>query len=120
MRKKIKHAEIVQRFARRMRELRQARGMTQRELASASQIHFTYVGKLERGEVAPGLDILDRIAQALGASAATLVGGDNIDPVPLIRERARDRFESLLKRGDASALSLATTLLTLIEQSLRK
>ena len=119
MSKKIKQAEIVQGFARRLRELRTARGMTQQQLAASAHLHFTYIGKLERGLVAPGLDVIGSIADALGVTAGELVGGGTIDPMPVIRERARRRFESVLKRGDASALSLATAMLTLIDQSHR-
>ena len=76
-------------------------------LQPADVLLYFLLGAVEQNRPGPG-------------SICRNVGGrENIDPVPLIRERARDRFESLLKRGDASALSLATTLLTLIEQSLR-
>ncbi|WP_430425633.1 helix-turn-helix transcriptional regulator [Phenylobacterium sp.] len=56
-----------------MRRLRQARGMTQEQLAHDAQLDLTYVGGIERGRRNPSLLAMARLAAALGAEPADLV-----------------------------------------------
>ena len=55
-----------------LRTLRQARGMSQEELAHRAEVDRTYVSSLERSVYAAGIDVLDRLAGALGVAAADL------------------------------------------------
>ena len=85
---RIEHAEIVRRFGARLRELRLARGMTQAQLAEKSQVTPTYVGRLESGGAAPGIDLVDRLATALGTSVADLMpASDPPDKLEILRRR---------------------------------
>jgi len=59
-RKEIDHDEIVRRFGNRLREVRLSMGMTQAELARRADVSVAYVGRLERGRAAPGIDLLAR------------------------------------------------------------
>jgi transcriptional regulator with XRE-family HTH domain len=59
-------------FGRRVRELRQARGYSQEELAERSGLHRTYISSLERGQRNVGLDNVHVLAEALGVPAAGL------------------------------------------------
>ena len=59
-------------FGRRVRELRQARGYSQEELAERSGLHRTYISSLERGQRNVGIDNVRVLAQALGVPAADL------------------------------------------------
>ena len=59
-------------FGRRVRELRKARAFSQEELAHRADLHYTYVGGIERGERNPALINIGRIATALGVSLAEL------------------------------------------------
>lgn len=52
-------------FARRVRELRLERGLSQDELADAAGLHRTYIGTVERGEQSIGVDNVEKIAKAL-------------------------------------------------------
>lgn len=52
-------------FARRVRELRIERGLSQDELADAAGLHRTYIGTVERGEQSIGVDNVEKIAKAL-------------------------------------------------------
>lgn len=45
---------------------RRAKGLSQSELAELSNISVGYVGKIERGEANPSLDVYWRVAAALG------------------------------------------------------
>jgi transcriptional regulator with XRE-family HTH domain len=48
-------------------------GITQEELAARVQTDQGYVSQIERGAVSPSLDIVERIAHALGVSAGALM-----------------------------------------------
>ncbi len=63
---------IEERFGRRVRELREANGLSQEELAFKVGVHRTYLGGIERGERNPSLKNIDLIANALGISLAEL------------------------------------------------
>jgi transcriptional regulator with XRE-family HTH domain len=62
-------------FGRRVRDLRQARGLSQEELAELAGVHRTYVSSLERGQRNVGLDNILAIATALGVPASELFTG---------------------------------------------
>lgn len=49
----------------RIRELRQARGMTQEQLAEACDLHRTFIGSVERGERNVAVLNLRKIARSL-------------------------------------------------------
>jgi len=57
--------DIRVRFGRRLRELRQARGLSQEQLAFLAELHRTYVSSAERGERNVALVNLERLAKAL-------------------------------------------------------
>lgn len=64
-------------FGRSIAEIRQARGLTQKELASEGGISRHWLAKLETGRSTPVLDHLFRLARRLGATVTiTLDGGD--------------------------------------------
>lgn len=48
-------------------ELRQKKGLTLRELADMCDVTFQNINKIENGKYNVGIDILGRIADALGA-----------------------------------------------------
>jgi transcriptional regulator with XRE-family HTH domain len=65
--------EIREVFARNLRRHRQARGMSQEELAHRAGIDRTYISSLERSVYAAGIDVVDRLACAMGIEAADLL-----------------------------------------------
>src|SRR4051812_10423443 len=105
---KVRQAEIVRLFSKRLRELRMAAGMTQHELARKAHINLAYMGQLERGRTAPGIDTAGRIAEALGISPARLFPGDVDEPLPDLQEKARVHFEAVLKTADRETLLVLT------------
>ena len=52
-------------FGKRVRRLRQARGISQEELAFSSNLHRTYISDIERGTRNVSLDNIYKIAVAL-------------------------------------------------------
>lgn len=65
--------EIRDVLALNLRRLRQARGLSQEELAHRAGIDRTYVSSLERSVYAAGIDVVDRVARVLGVEAADLL-----------------------------------------------
>ncbi len=66
---------IKKRFGRRLRELRQAKGLSQEELAFRSGLHRTYISSTERGQRNVSLMNIEKLAQALNADIANLFRG---------------------------------------------
>lgn len=63
---------IQQRFGERVRELRQARGISQEELSFKANMHRTYLGGIERGERNPTLKNIEKLATALSVKVPEL------------------------------------------------
>jgi transcriptional regulator with XRE-family HTH domain len=59
----------------RLLEARKNKGIFQQELGNISKVHFTNIGKYERGEAIPAADILNRIAKALDVTTDFLMNG---------------------------------------------
>jgi transcriptional regulator with XRE-family HTH domain len=112
---KIEHEEVVERFARRLKELRTNRGMTQADLAERAEVTPTYLSKLEGAGAAPGIDLVEKLATALGVGIAELLPeGAPTDPESVAREQARKLFESLMKNADLQTLALLNPLLAML------
>jgi transcriptional regulator with XRE-family HTH domain len=58
-----------------IRDLRDARGMTQAQLAEACGLHRTFIGSVERGERNVAILNLRRIAKSLRVPLAELFAG---------------------------------------------
>lgn len=111
-REPIRHHEIVGLFAERLRQLRRSRGMTQVELAREAQVTTTYVGKLENGGAAPGIDTIARLAAALGVAPPDLLPTPSPpDPVGVLQAQARRLSDALIRAGDRETLELFVPLL---------
>lgn len=65
----------MKQLADRLLEARKNKGISQQELAKLAKVHFTNVGKYERGEAIPAADILNRIAKALEVTTDFLMNG---------------------------------------------
>lgn len=62
----------VRKFGKRVREVRQERGLSQMALADLLQVTTTYIGRIERGERSPSLPTIARLAKALETSVSEL------------------------------------------------
>lgn len=62
-------------LAERLKEIRKAKKLSQQELADFAQVHYTNIGRYERGEANPSSSVLNRIAQALDVSPDYLING---------------------------------------------
>jgi transcriptional regulator with XRE-family HTH domain len=76
---------INKRFGENLRRAREARGLTQEELAHLAGIHRTEVGLLERAGREPRLATLVKLATALGVPLGDLfegIGWRSSEPMP--------------------------------------
>lgn len=95
--------------------------MTQAELARLAHITASYVGRLESAGAAPGIDLLDRLAKALGTSATDLLPTTAPpDSMVVLRERAKKLFDAVLQSADRDALMMLNPLLARLGESLAR
>jgi len=64
------------RLGRRVRELREQRGMNQEDLGARVNLDRRHIGRIENGEANLTLDLLRRVAKALGVSRAEFFPSD--------------------------------------------
>ena len=67
--------DVPEGFALRLRELRKKRNLSQTELGRLAALHYTHIGRVERGTSRPGGDTLKRLADALGVTGDYLLEG---------------------------------------------
>ena len=71
-------APILAAFGRRVRQLREKKGVSQEQVAERADLHRTYISDIERGFRNPSLVSIARLAVPLGTSPAALL--DGIEP----------------------------------------
>lgn len=117
-RQPIEHDQTVKRFAARLKELRRGRGLTQAELARQADVTSTYIGRLENAGATPGIDLVARLAAALGAELVELLPtADPPDPAEVLRTQARRLFDGLLPEADRETLQLLVPFLARLSES---
>ncbi|CDH30134.1 putative DNA-binding protein [Xenorhabdus bovienii str. Jollieti] len=79
-------AATEKKFAQRLRELRRQKGLSQSELGKLAELHYTHIGRFERGTSRPGSDTLKRLADVLDVTSDYLLEGAETDA-------AKARFE---------------------------
>ncbi len=65
--------EIREIFAQNLRAARQARGLSQEELAHRADVDRTYISSLERRVYGASIDVVDRLASVLEMEASDLL-----------------------------------------------
>jgi transcriptional regulator with XRE-family HTH domain len=56
-----------------LKDARELRHMSQRDLSEASGVAQAYISRIEKADVGPGLDVLAELARCVGRSAASLL-----------------------------------------------
>lgn len=67
-------------LARRLSELRRARGLTQPELGERVGLAYTYISRLENGRVIPSIALLEQLAKGLEVEVYQLFLGAGTEP----------------------------------------
>ena len=98
----------LQGLARRIRGLRERRGLTQEELAERSGISVSFASLLERGERSPSYETLVQVAGALGVPLAELfrveedeAGAHRLVELARARQLTRAEVDRLLAVAEA-------------------
>jgi transcriptional regulator with XRE-family HTH domain len=65
--------DIQRAFGKRVRALREARDWSQETMGEACDLHWTYIGQVERGERNPGIQSVYKIAKGLKITMAELM-----------------------------------------------
>jgi transcriptional regulator with XRE-family HTH domain len=77
----------------RIQSLRTERGLTLRELADRSEVSVSMLSAVERGDKAPTVVVLDRIAGGLDVTLASLVAKPDAERVIVRRAAEQDRID---------------------------
>lgn len=123
MRKKgVRREQVVKQFAQRVRDARQRIGMSQYQLAQKAQVSHGYLARLERGETGPGLDVITRLADALGTSTQDLIADSNqpADAFDVAYEHLKVALESIVERRDLPAVQSLALFCTALDQMLAR
>ena len=65
-------AEILKKFGLKVKKLREAKNLTQENLAELADLHRTYISSLERGQRNVSLENIEKIAKAFKVSTKEL------------------------------------------------
>ena len=116
--KRVQQADVVRHFAARLKELRRNRGYSQATLAEAASVSTSYVTRLENGLVAPGIDLVARLASALGVAITDLLPSTPpTDPADVLRRQARQLFDALVDGADRELLLMICPLLARLSEA---
>jgi transcriptional regulator with XRE-family HTH domain len=61
-------------FGKKLRDCREANKLSQSELAKLIEVHHSIIGKYERDEVKPSIDVVKKIANILDTTVGYLLG----------------------------------------------
>lgn len=70
---KITAMNINERFGKRIKEVRKAKGLSQEKLANLAEVDRTYLPDVERGERNISLVVAEKIANALGEKLSKMI-----------------------------------------------
>jgi transcriptional regulator with XRE-family HTH domain len=68
--------ELEKAVGAKIRRLRKVRGLSQERLAQEASIDLRYLGGIERGEHSPTVNVVGRLANALGVDPSDLLKPD--------------------------------------------
>ena len=90
---------IDESLGRRIRKIRQEKGLTLRAVQQRARVSATHVSEIERGKTSPTVGVLERIASALGVGAAALL--DLPPAIEPLQHTPETRRRASLARGGA-------------------
>lgn len=87
--------DVLGQLAVRVKQLRQAKRLTQEQLAERSELSSKFIGEIERGRGNPALQTLAKIADALGVGLIDLITDDRDRPTRLTTRQVTQVREAL-------------------------
>ena len=70
---------IKQRFGKAIRRRRRELDLSQEELAERAELHRTYISNIERGELNPSLETMEKLVKALNITVSDLFANYGIE-----------------------------------------
>jgi transcriptional regulator with XRE-family HTH domain len=112
--------DISKKFGQRVRDLRKAKGLSQEALAERAELHYTYIGGVERGERNLSLKSIKKIANALDIEVRELFTPFFLEKKGKEASILIDDINNLLADKDIKALQLIKLLIQDIDGWLKK
>ena len=94
----------------RLRELRYSMDLTQEKLGEKADLHYSYIGQVERGDKTPSLKSLIKIARALNISPEELIK-DEKEEGEIISDLRLKCINNLLADRSPAELELVQNML---------
>jgi XRE family transcriptional regulator, regulator of sulfur utilization len=95
---------IKDRLGSRIKYLRGQRKWTQEQLGEKAGLTYKYIGQIERAEVSPSLETLEKLAKAFGMAISTLLSfekrGSGKTKEDLFREFSKREIEIIKKAAE--------------------
>jgi transcriptional regulator with XRE-family HTH domain len=99
--KVISHAPVVKHVAAHIKAARKQRALSQAELARRAGISLSYLARVELGRSSIGVDMLGRIADAIGVPPDSLLRGVSVtEDSASLKQDIENRLLSVLKFDD--------------------
>jgi len=96
-------------FGKKLREAREAKGLSQQELAKAIGTVHTVIGRYERDEMKPSIDVVRRLADEVNTTVGYLIGENG--QADLFKDPAMlKRFQDIVTLPDRDRECLLTTV----------
>ena len=70
---------LKQRFGKAIRRRRRELDLSQEELAEMAELHRTYISNIERGELNPSLETMEKLVKALDITVSALFANYGIE-----------------------------------------
>lgn len=104
----------------RIRSFRKAGRLSQESLSELADIHPTYLGQIERGEVNPSTKTLFRISHALGISLSELFSFLTMEEPATRKELLLSRLTISLKEKDEDFIEMTNEIIDDLLKWLKK
>ncbi|MFH1080483.1 MAG: helix-turn-helix transcriptional regulator [Pseudomonadota bacterium] len=95
-------------LGRRIRSLRTVKGWTQQELGHQADVNYKFIGEIERGQQNPSLNVLGKIAIALGIELRQLF---EFEQTIIDRQEIEERIKRILKNIPDDEIGRILTML---------
>jgi len=102
--------ELKELFGASLRQCRRSRGLTQAQLAGATDLSLEMIGRLERGLTAPSFETIASLATALQVTPAVLFGAEP-SGITGQRREVLERINKLLASSSDAQLHRAERVL---------
>ena len=116
----IPSSTVREGVGRRVKELRQHAGLTQKELSEAAGIGNQMMSYIETGRAGTTLPRLEVIARALGCALSDIFDFDQLPPNDKAKRRSLRKLHTLVRDQDPAIIDLVTAQTRVLLRHLSK